>query len=112
MTPDPEEVVTVYSGPPLVVEGCREALAEAGIESKMTGDGVMAGFGSALPGAVELYVHRRDFDRAVAAIQRYEGERTGDLEKEPAPAHPTDDAKPEGAQHRVKHHIPQHPTGQ
>lgn len=75
MTADPNEVVKVYSGPLVVVEAYKQALADAGIESRMTGDALLASFGTAVPGAVELYVHQRDFEKALGAIERYEKER-------------------------------------
>ena len=110
MTADPNEVMTVYAGPLVVAEAYKQALEDAGIESRMTGDALLASFGTAVPGAIELFVHRRDFDKAVTAIQRYEENR----EKPEGEAHapPTDSAKPEGAKHPIKHHIPPHPTGQ
>lgn len=112
MTPDPNEVVTVYSGPLVVVEAYKQALADAGIDSKMTGDSLLASFGSAIPGAIELYVHQHDLEKAVATIQRYEDERGKGGHDSLSHSHPTSDAKPDGTQHRVKHHIPPHPTGQ
>jgi hypothetical protein len=114
MTADPNEVVKVYSGPLVVVEAYKQALADAGIECRMTGDALLASFGTAVPGAVELYVHQRDFERAVAAIERYEKERVDSGQEREGQAHgpPPNDPKPDGVQHRVKHHIPPHPTGQ
>jgi hypothetical protein len=114
MTADPNEVVKVYSGSLVVVEAYKQALADAGIESKMAGDSLLASFGTAVPGAVELYVHQRDLEKAVAAIERYEKERVDTVEESerPAPGRPANDPKPDGTQHRVKHHIPPHPTGQ
>jgi hypothetical protein len=114
MTADPNEVVKVYSGPLVAVEAYKQALSDAGIECKMTGDSLLASFGTAVPGAVELYVHRRDFEKAVAAIERYEKERVDSKQesRESDQGRPSNDPKPDGAQHRVKHHIPPHPTGQ
>ena len=110
MTPDPNEVVTVYSGSLVVVEAYKQALADAGIESKMTGEALLASFGSAIPGAIELYVHQRDFDKARAAIERYEAER-GEREAGGHP-HPRDEPAPDGERHHQKRHIPPHPAGQ
>jgi len=112
MTPDPNEVVKLYSGPLVVVEAYQQELADAGIECKMTGDSLLATFGTAVPGAIELYVHQRDFEKARAAIQRYEDERGKREQNNPTHSHPTDSAKPDGTQHRIRHHIPPHPTGQ
>lgn len=110
MTHDPQEVVTVYSGPLVVVEAYKQALADAGIESKMTGDSLLASFGSAIPSAIELYVHQSDLEKAVAAIQRYEAERTN--EGNPEYPKPRDDRAPNSPRHHEKHHIPPHPTGE
>ena len=111
MTPDPNEVVTVFSGSLVDVEAYKEVLAEAGIESKMTGEALLASFGSAIPGAIELYVHQRDLDKAVEAIKWYE-ENRGKGESEGQQHTRSGDVKPATTQHRQKHHIPPHPTGQ
>jgi hypothetical protein len=111
MTHDPDEVLKVYSGPLVAVEAYKQALADAGIESRMTGDSLLANFGTAVPSAIDLYVHRRDFEKAVAAIQRYEKTREPADRGEPH-GRPVDSPRPEGTPHRVKHHIPPHPTGQ
>jgi hypothetical protein len=111
MSHDPNEVVKVYAGPLVVVEAYKQALADAGIESKMTGDSLLASFGSAIPGSIELYVHQGDAEKALAAIKQYEETRPKDGGEGEHPR-PTDEANPAAAQHRQKHHIPQHPTGQ
>ena len=102
MTPDPQEVVTVYSGPLVVVEAYKQALADAGIESKMTGDALLASFGSAIPGAIELYVHQSDLEKAGAAIQRYEAERKNGEKGGAERSHPRDESAPDS----VRHHQP------
>jgi hypothetical protein len=76
MTPDPQEVVTVYSGSLVEAQAYRQALADEGIESTMTGDALLANFGSAIPGAIELYVHQHDFERAKDVIRQYDADRT------------------------------------
>jgi hypothetical protein len=76
MTPDPQEVVTVYSGSLVEAQAYRQALADEGIDSTLTGDSLLANFGSAIPGAIELYVHQRDFERAKDVIRQYDAERT------------------------------------
>ena len=68
MSHDPQEVVTIFSGPLVVVEAYREVLADAGIESKVTGESLLASFGSAIPGSIELYVHQGDAEKALEAI--------------------------------------------
>lgn len=75
MTLDPNEVVTVYSGSLVEAQAYRQALADEEIESTMTGESLLANFGSAIPGAIELYVHQRDFERAKEAIRQYDADR-------------------------------------
>jgi hypothetical protein len=70
MTRDQNDVVKVYAGPPLMVQVHRAALAEAGIECRVVGTDLSGGFGSALPGSVELWVHRSDAPAAEAVIAR------------------------------------------
>jgi hypothetical protein len=94
------------------VEAYKQALADAGIESKMTGDSLLASFGSAIPGAIELYVHQSDLEKAVAAIERYEAERTSGEEGGTEHPLPRDESTPDTVRHHQKHHIPPHPTGQ
>lgn len=72
MSTDPNEVVKIYAGPLTVVEAYLQALADAGIEGKMVGDSLLASFGSAIPDAIELYVHQRDVEKGLAAIKFYE----------------------------------------
>ena len=95
MTRDPNEVVKVYAGPLAAAEAYKQALADAGIESKLVGDSLLATFGSALPGAIELYVHRSDFEQARAAIERYDEEKEGrGGEEQQHHPHPTSSPKP------------------
>jgi Putative prokaryotic signal transducing protein len=75
MTLDPNEVVTVYSGSLVDAQAYKQALADAEIESTMTGESLLANFGSAIPGSIELYVHQRDLERAKEAIRQYDAER-------------------------------------
>jgi hypothetical protein len=111
MTPDPQEVVTVYSGPLVVVEAYKQALADAGIDSKMTGDSLLASFGSAIPSAIELFVHQSDLEKAVATIQRYEAERTNGEAGGQDRHHPRDESAPDTVRHHQPRHIPPHQTG-
>lgn len=75
MTADPEDVVRVATGSLVAVELYREALAADGIAARVVGDDLSAGIGSALPDAVELWVHRADVAAAEAAIRRAEADR-------------------------------------
>lgn len=72
MSHDEHDIVTIYSGPVVTVELYQQALKDAGIESKVTGLDLSAGFGSALPNSVELLVKSEDAERAKVAIERFE----------------------------------------
>jgi hypothetical protein len=69
------DVVKVYSGPMVTVELYQQALAEAGIESKVVGLSLTASLGTALTDSVELWVKSEDAVRAAEVIERYEAER-------------------------------------
>jgi hypothetical protein len=77
-----DDVVRVYAGPLVNVELYQQALTEAGIESKVVGLSLTANFGTALPGSVELWVKSEDFEKAKAAIERYEQEAGQNAEQE------------------------------
>ena len=81
MTSDPGEVVKVFSGTMVEAEVYQEVLVAAGIESKVVGEALTASLGSAIPGSVELWVHRADAEKAVAAI-KLSDEQRGD-ERDP-----------------------------
>lgn len=91
MNADPNDVVTVYSGPMVTVETYQQVLADAGIESRVVGEALAASFGSAIPDSVELWVHRSDLEKATAAIKRYEEGRPREQQHHPRP---TNDPKP------------------
>jgi hypothetical protein len=74
MTHDEHDVVKVYSGPVVTVELYQQALKDAGVESRVVGLDLSAGFGSALTESVELWVKSEDEAKAVAAIKLYEKE--------------------------------------
>jgi hypothetical protein len=78
----------------------------------MTGEALLASFGSAIPGAIELYVHQRDFEKARAAIEQYERERAEREAGGQEHSHPEDEPAPHGERHHQKRHIPPHPAGQ
>ncbi len=101
MTPDPNDVVKVYSGPIELVEVFQGTLADAGITSNVVGTELVASFGSALPGSTELWAHRSDAVRAEAIIA---GELKPRAERPDFP-HPTDDPKPGYAPHRKQPHV-------
>lgn len=75
MTHDPDDVVTVAAGEAVVMELYRQRLADEGIEAKTLGDRLGASFGTAIPGSIELWVHRADADRAADVLRVMEAER-------------------------------------
>jgi hypothetical protein len=107
MTDDPNDVVRVAAGDDLVmIELHQQALKEAGIVSRIVGGALDASFGTAIPNSIELWVHRSDVEKALAAIAQMEAES-----KHPhhdRPEHPTDDpAKPHPGGHGPHtHHNP------
>jgi len=68
MTHDPDDVVRVATGSLTEVEFWREALEKQGIQARVVGDNSSAGFGSALPDSVELWVHQIDVELSEKAI--------------------------------------------
>lgn len=95
MSRDPDDVVRVYSGNLVVVEAYHEVLKEAGIESRVVGTALESSFGSVIPDSIELWVHRGDGEKAVAAIERYEHQK-GEHAKQHH-HHPTSDPKPDAS---------------
>jgi hypothetical protein len=92
MNHDQDDVVRAYAGPLVAVKLCQAALKEAGITSRVVGTELSGSFGSALPGSVELWVHRSDLAKAAAVIER-ESRANGEAEHAHFP-HPTDEPKP------------------
>jgi hypothetical protein len=75
MIDDADEVVRAAAGPMVQVEIWQKVLKDAGIPSKVVGTDLTASFGTALPGSVELWVRKGDFDRAEAALRDAEAHR-------------------------------------
>lgn len=112
MALDPNEVVKVYSGPYVAAEAYQLALEQAGIESNVVGDALLAGFGSAIPNSIEIWVHQKDVEKARAAIERYEAERGGGEHERQHHGRPTSDPKPGHGPSRKESHVKQDPAGQ
>jgi hypothetical protein len=112
MALDPNEVVKVYSGSYVAAEAYQNALEEAGIESKVVGDSLLAGLGSAIPNSIEIWVHQKDAEKALAAITRYEDERTRAEQHRQQHPHPTSDPKPGHGPSRKEPHVKQDPLGE
>ena len=92
MNSDPNDLVRVASGSTVEMELLKQDLVEAGIDVRVLGESLGASFGSAIPGSVELIVHKRDEARAREIVTQSEApaaERT----KFPRPV---SDPKPKG----------------
>lgn len=95
MSHDPADVVRVAAGPLVQVEIWQGLLREAGVVSQVVGADLTAGLGTAIPGSVELWVHRSDATRAEAVLKNAEAHR-GEAEHEPPPHGPVaSDAPPQ-----------------
>jgi hypothetical protein len=66
------DIVKFSSGTLVEMEALREALADAGVTANIVGDELATGFGSTLPGSVELWVMNKDVAKARAAEKEYE----------------------------------------
>jgi hypothetical protein len=66
-----EEIVRVAEGHLVQVELWQQVLAEAGIASRVVGDELNTTLNGMVPGA-ELWVPRREYDRAVALLNEAE----------------------------------------
>jgi hypothetical protein len=96
MTPNADdELVRVAAADLVTIELYQRALKEAGIESRVVGDELTAGLGTALTGSVELWVWEEDAERAGAAI-RYMEEHRGEAPRPEPQQHdrPTSDPRP------------------
>lgn len=102
MSHDPNDVVRVAAGPLVQVEIWQGLLREAGIVSQVVGTDLTAGFGTAIPGSVELWVHRSDEARALAVLEDAE-EHRGEVEEEPPPHGPVTSDAPPAQGHPGKH---------
>ena len=111
MTSDPGEVVKVFSGTMIEAEVYQEVLTAAGIESKVVGTALTASLGTAIPGSVELWVHRADAEKAVAAIKFDDAQRGKKPPAEHHP-HPTSDPKPGAPPRHKEPHVKQDPLGE
>ena len=109
MTRNPDDVVKVGTGSLAEIHAWQEILEGVGIQARVVGELLTAGFGSALPGSVELWVHEADAEAAEKALH---GHKHG----HPAKTHPTDsfghpvsDPKPDrsrGPSHGAPPHRP------
>ena len=89
MTHNPDDIVRVADGPLVQVEIWQGVLREAGIVSQVVGTDLSAGLGTAIPGSVELWVHRSDAVRAEDVLRAAESHR-GETELPPPPRGPVE----------------------
>ncbi len=111
MTAEANDIVCVASGSLIQVEACHQLLQAAGIESRIVGDNLTAGLGTALPGSIELWVHRADERAAEATIGGAAECHHREAASPPVPPHgrPVSDPKPDhsrGPQHGAPPHRP------
>ena len=111
MPADPNDLVCVRAGLLSQVQLWHDLLRAEGIECRVVGDNLTAGLGTALPGSVELWVHRADADAADAAIAGAGRHHQREPESHPVPphGHPESDPKPDrsrGPQHGAPPHRP------
>lgn len=62
----------IYTGSMVIVQLLSSKLQEIGISPVIkdeTESGRLAGFGSAIPGSQEIYVHENELDKAVPVVQ-------------------------------------------
>ena len=85
MTANANDIVCVASGSLTHVEAWHEMLQADGTESRIVGDNLTAGLGTALPGSIELWVHRADAKAAEAAISGAGEYRRRKPESHPVP---------------------------
>lgn len=72
MTHPDTELKRVATGTFTEVQGYEGVLRDAGIESRVVGDNLDSGIGTALTGSVELWVRDADFEKAVTALRLLE----------------------------------------
>jgi hypothetical protein len=104
-----DDVVKVASGSLIEMNILEEVLKEAGIPSRVVGDDLTAGLGTATPGTVELWVTSENAKRATKVLAEDEI-RVEEEEKRDKHAHqkfppPKSDAKPDRS--KGPHHFPE-----
>jgi hypothetical protein len=97
MTAGANDIVCLARGSLSQVQAWHDLLRAAGIESRVVGDNLTAGLGTALPGSIELWVHSADAGAAEAALARADGRSRGEPESHSIPphGHPASDPKPD-----------------
>ncbi len=111
MTAKENDIVCVARGSFSQVRTWHDLLRYAGIESRVVGDNLTAGLGTALPGSIELWIHSADAEAAEAALARADGHARREAESHPIPPHnhPASNPWPDrtrGPQHGAPPHPP------
>jgi hypothetical protein len=108
MTKHTDDLVRIATASLVQVRAWGDVLRSAGIESRVVGDPFSAGLGTAVPGSIELWVHREDAAASEAAIARA-GQHRRESESHPVPpyGHPVSDPKPDRSRGPV-HGAPPH----
>jgi len=71
------EYIKIYTGGTIIVQLIKQRLEDEGIHPVIkdeTESGRLAGFGSALVGQPEIYVHETETDKAVRIVEAVRGE--------------------------------------
>ena len=111
MSADENDIVCVARGSLSQVQTGHDLLRAAGIESRVVGDNLTAGLGTALPGSIELWIHSADAKAAQATIGGSGDHHHREPESYPIPphGHPASDPKPDpshGPRHGALPHRP------
>jgi hypothetical protein len=111
MTANENDIVCVARGSFSQVQTWHDLLRADGIESRVVGDNLTAGLGTALPGSIELWIHSADAEAAEAALTRADGHSRGEPESHPIPphGHPASAPKPDRSRaprHGARPHRP------
>jgi hypothetical protein len=111
MTANENDIVCVARGSLSQVQIWHDLLRAVGIESRVVGDNLTAGLGTALPGSIELWIHSADAAAVEAALARADDHPLRESESHPIPSHgrPASDPEPDrsrGPRHGAPPHRP------
>ncbi len=104
-----DDLVKVASGSFMQVQEWGNVLQDAGIKASVVGDDLTASFGTALPGSVELWVHRSDAEAAERALTSAGTDGQHKHHHTPDHNHPVSGSKPDhsrGPTHGAPPHRP------
>jgi hypothetical protein len=111
VTANENDIVCVARGSLSQVQVWHDLLRTAGIESRVVGDNLTAGLGTALPGSVELWIHSADAEAVETALVRADDHSRREPESHAIPphGHPASGPKPDrsrGHRHGTPPHRP------